>query len=880
MSVVDAIRSRSEKARKDLLDLSARNRLISTPRGKSKSSRLEIVDELSAEVFRLLVLEKKAMTFLPGEEEPESDEQDSEDNGDSIHLHQPDDETVAANGVAQRHADARLQTALASETLQKRLLATYHDSRTFEEEQGVNILYLAIGFLKWFEAPNSDRAQFAPLLLIPVELERQSAGSRFKVKLRDEEISTNLSLQAKLEAEFGVPLPDVPELDELSPPAYFAAVAKAIETQPRWEVLPNDMVLWFFSFAKFLMYRDLEPERWPEGSGLDFHPMITALLDQGFANEPPICGDDDKIDPIIQPIDLIHVMDADSSQAVAIEEVKRGRNLVIQGPPGTGKSQTIANLIAMAVKENKTVLFVAEKMAALEVVKRRLDREDLGDMCFELHSHKANKRSVLEDLAKTLYLGRPKTQTPRGLIEELTFVRDKLNGHVEIMHQPLPQSQLTPYHVIGSLVRLRARDVPPADFELIEAAQWTPPQRLECVNLLHDVSLHMRGIGVPADHPWRGVTIEAILPMDLDRLTPRLRALIERLDRLIAATNELAGELHAKIGDSATDASTVARLGQRLAAALDMDRTSISDDVWRTRREEISNLLKTGQALYTCRLKLTGVVVESAWSVEVRQTRRNLAAHGNSWLRWFNREYREASAKLRGILQGEPPRPLQDRLQILDTLSEAQSALWNVTITEGNVEVGRRAFGSKWRGADSDWAALEAIDSWENECRQAKLPAAFREIMARLDDMSTVKRLVKQIATDLKPSLQEAQSIFQILELNLKTAFGDANLNVIPLEQLKTRMQTWCDSTELLTKWIGFRNRWVKLEARGMGGLATKLYDGSITPEAAKDRFNIAYYEQILRMFVRACPALAEFDGQSHEASSRSSKSVTSSESR
>ena len=107
---------------------------------------------------------------------------------------------------------------------------------------------------------------------------------------------------------------------------------------------------------------------------------------------------------------MVHVVDADSSQTVAIEEVRRGRHLVVQGPPGTGKSQTIANLIALAVKEKKTVLFVAEKMAALEVVKRRLDNVDLGDMCLELHSHKANKRAVLEELAKTLYLGRPKAR--------------------------------------------------------------------------------------------------------------------------------------------------------------------------------------------------------------------------------------------------------------------------------------------------------------------------------------------------------------------------------------------------------------------------------------------------------------------------------------
>src|SRR5690606_11093754 len=114
----------------------------------------------------------------------------------------------------------------------------------------------------------------------------------------------------------------------------------------------------------------------------------------------------DDLDEVLDPADSVHVVEADSSQAFAIEEVRRGRNLVIQGPPGTGKSQTIVNLIAAAERDRKTVLFVAEKMAALEVVKRRLDEIGLGDMCVELHSHKARKRAILDELQRTLSLGR------------------------------------------------------------------------------------------------------------------------------------------------------------------------------------------------------------------------------------------------------------------------------------------------------------------------------------------------------------------------------------------------------------------------------------------------------------------------------------------
>ena len=223
-----------------------------------------------------------------------------------------------------RHGDLRLQTRLSSERLQSRLLDIFYDGQTYEQEQGISILYLAIGFLKWYESPSSDKVRFAPLLLLPVDLERPSAKSRFRIRVREADITTNLSLQAKLKAEFEVVLPEVPDLDELATTAYFEAVEQAIVDQPRWEVLRNDMVLWFFSFAKYLMYRDLDPDNWPEHAPLENNPTLSALLQEGFPSEPPLFGDDEKIDPLIAPQQMIHVTDADSSQAVVIEEVRRG----------------------------------------------------------------------------------------------------------------------------------------------------------------------------------------------------------------------------------------------------------------------------------------------------------------------------------------------------------------------------------------------------------------------------------------------------------------------------------------------------------------------------------------------------------------------------
>ena len=159
--------------------------------------------------------------------------------------------------------------------------------------------------------------------------------------------------------------------------------------------------LGFFSFAKLLMLRDLDPQNWPEGA-LTESDLIRGLLVDGFTPADDLFGPEDRLDQLLDPADIIQVVDADASQTRVIEEVRRGRNLVVQGPPGTGKSQTITNIIAAAVHDGKSVLFMAEKMAALSVVHQRMVSTGLRDICVELHSRKANKKALAQELGRTL----------------------------------------------------------------------------------------------------------------------------------------------------------------------------------------------------------------------------------------------------------------------------------------------------------------------------------------------------------------------------------------------------------------------------------------------------------------------------------------------
>src|SRR5208282_143782 len=165
----------------------------------------------------------------------------------------------------------------------------------------------------------------------------------------------------------------------------------------------------------------------------------------------PLVSDDEPIDEQIDLASAVHVLDADSSQATCIEEVRQGRNLVIQGPPGTGKSQTIANIIASAVHDGKSVLFVAEKMAALDVVHARLRRVGLGPICLELHSRSSNKRQVLAEVEDTLdqHDVEPDAQAE---IARLTELRATLNAVDERMHTQVGDTGTTPFQAMSQLI--------------------------------------------------------------------------------------------------------------------------------------------------------------------------------------------------------------------------------------------------------------------------------------------------------------------------------------------------------------------------------------------------------------------------------------------
>jgi very-short-patch-repair endonuclease len=857
-----SFREKLERSRTELLDLSGRNRLLNVPRKSKSAKTIEVVDELSSEIFRILVTEEKSMTFLPGRRAPGSGESlNGEDDEEIADLAQPEDDSADDRGVAHRHSDTKLQTRLTSEGLQKRLLSMHYDARTLQEEQGVNILFLALGMLKWFDADNSDKERYAPLILVPVVLERGNAAEKFKLKRLADDITPNLSLEAMLKKQFGLVMPSFEDEDQpFDPTEYFARMSEAISGHPRWEIVPNDIVLGFFSFSKFLMYRDLDPAMWPTEGNIEDHPIISSLFGDGFESDTPLISEDAFIDSHITPAELVHIVDADSSQTVAIHEALSGRHLVIQGPPGTGKSQTIANIIAASVAKGKKVLFVAEKMAALEVVKRRLDSNGVGAICLELHSHKSNKRNILAELKKTWDLGKPNGGDDGTLIRQLTQYRDELNAHVARTHTRHSPSGLTPYQVIGHMVRLQAAGRVPPEVKLDGSVTWTKHDKEDRELRLQQLAERIQDIGLPGAHPWRGVRLPQILPNQIHRLVERVNELRSRVLNIRAERDKLQSALSIEAGSTLSECARLAAFAERIALAPALQPEALMAGCWANRTGEVAELVAVGEIYAATRAELSGVVLDAAWDTDLTAARQHIAIHGGRLFRFLSGEYKRAFALFRSVLSGPPPKTLADRLKLADKIISARKAATELAKAD---LLGREAYASAWRGEKSDWSALRAAIGWF-ETNPASVAGEIRRVAAAVSDHASVGATGERISAARPGLLKDLAALISELDLDVKVAFGVSTPEEIDLHAMTERFEVWAERSEDLTKWIAYRAKADHACAAGLSELVERLANGTLDVQTVVPEFEMAYYDALLTLLVNENPELAQFDGAGH----------------
>ena len=285
-----------EDARRELIDISRRNRLLHSPRSIDRTPRRGAADNNGGSAGGPSRTVRSHCLELQGVDLDAAF--GSLREGKSFGFAAAASESEFSDDRSRSRAPLRFRTQLAPDALERRLLRFFREARVIEEEQGVNILFLVFGFLKWFEDVRSEQVSWAPLILLPVALERRQGGDQFVLKAREDDLVANVSLRERLRQTNGIELPDIPDGDDWLPSTYLKDVTDAVAGDERWAVDFNACGLGFFTFSKFLMWRDLDANTWPDALTLLKHSRILSLFGEGsgFAAPVPIVDDYEPID--------------------------------------------------------------------------------------------------------------------------------------------------------------------------------------------------------------------------------------------------------------------------------------------------------------------------------------------------------------------------------------------------------------------------------------------------------------------------------------------------------------------------------------------------------------------------------------------------------
>jgi len=861
--------------KRKLLDLSKRNRALNFR--ATKVSTVAIVDEHPAEIFRLLYLAEREMRFKAAEPAATDAGASAATSADGrpdeeIDTAAPQSEFVPYDAAAldDRYTDEFLQTTATPEALDRSLRRLDEQARLAIEEQGVNTLFLALGMLHYAEADTSDQVFNAPLVLLPVELSRKSARSGYRIRAADDEPVVNPALAEYLRLDFGITLPELPDsstiADDYDLQTLISSVSHLVAGRRGWSIT-TDVVLALFSFQKFVMYKDLEAN----ASAVAAHRLVRQLV--GREGDRVIGLPEDvrslDLDREFAPEATAQVVDADSSQLRAIAGVARGYDLVLEGPPGTGKSQTITNLIAQALGAGKSVLFVAEKMAALDVVHSRLVKAGLGEFCLELHSTKASKRTVMRSLAAAIDASLQPVSVVMQAGVALPGVRTTLNDYVRALHTPHGTLGMTPFEAYGALAPVRGADQSAPETTATSTPRLRYGRRVDDVSReklgstvreLRELAAAARGVGEPSRHPWRDATKTLYTEDDV----ATVRELAADLGSRIADVRRQAAEVERTFGlaaiQTAADVDTADRVATVMSRSPGASTEVLSTADWDTAPSSALQLIERGRSVAALRTRVeqhfTSAVLEQTHATDIAYVERK--AEGLlGFLAPLDTRWRAIRSRWTGYRVSTYRPSLAEQsaeMKQVDRLVAERNALKESEAT------GRSLFGTHWHGEETSWDALDAYVQWVVELRSCvtryKLgPAAIAVASQPSPNVATVHAL-RDATADALGTLDRLRAVI---------GWPSGYLSAATFEELQQRAEALIAAASAGPRWAAFEGTRQTVAA----GIAAELLDGAMrgSPsfDVLPDAFLRAFFMKWLTEVIQERPALARFDALTHE---------------
>jgi very-short-patch-repair endonuclease len=767
--------------------------------------------------------------------------------------------------------NSQVPARLDEPSLKAGIVELFRKAKSDLEEGGANTLFLAIGMLKWRESDTSTTWHLAPLLLVPARLERATAANSPKLMKHTDETVFNMTLLEMLRQDFDLRLPQLEgelPVDGHGVDVNFVmdVVRTAIRDVPGWEVL-DDMVLSTFSFAKYLMWKDLHDHT----DALREMPFVKHMIDtprDKYTRQPdfiPAREHDDRIDPS----SLLAPLSCDSSQVAAIYASGQDGDFVLEGPPGTGKSQTIANLIAHNLGLGRSVLFVAEKMTALNVVHDRLKKVGLGEFCLELHSSKASKRDVLAQLDRAWgRRGDEPAASWEGEAARLREVRAQLNALVRVLHTPGPTG-LSPREAIARATTSR----------------FAPQVRLDWPNdLSHDRAIdragleRLRTLARELGQAFGQVTPEdavAFAPLRHTEWSFQWSAQLGSASAALTEAIDIADASAARFLDQTklpgmretmADLQRLADFarGIPLAAGMNLEVVLAPDG------QEVADRLRQGTELlsrYRDHAKTLSVAVDhaSVTSARVASLRQSLAeANRKFWpFSVFARK-----GVIRAAMQqfgASQTMNLSADITVLQELAVLRAKMSQVTDALPSAAL--------WRGLDTDVTQVDALIGLGEAARAsaaklAREPGELPELRQKIRTLFVDGRDLLQpgmplvaTASDLVEAVVRARTAVDEFVRLSRVADG-ASLSLARLRELAAAVSA---RTPRLNPWCKWQERRESALSLGLSGLVTTLETGLVKPKETTSALDTSYARWIAPLLIDSRDELRRFQSVEHE---------------
>lgn len=779
-------------------------------------------------------------------------------------------QTIADALVEAEFAQHRIRTFLNEMDLSIAVKGLYRSARSSLEENGANTLYLALGFLKWYETDISEKARYAPLILLPVEIVRRSAQRGYVIRLRDEEIQFNITLLEWLHVEFGLTIGGLDPLpaddNGVNVRLVFNIVRQAVMSRARWDV-EELAFIGLFSFSQFIMWNDIRNR----SDDLRQNKVVASLMSGKMEWTPEThFPESHELDDLIAPGDVAVPLSADSSQLAAICAAGQGNSFVLHGPPGTGKSQTITNMIANALYQGKSVLFIAEKMAALSVVQRRLQNIGLAPFCLEVHSNKAKKKDVLEQLENTLNIGRIKNPEAYSTdARRLRALRDELNDIMQALHKVRPYGRSL-YDMLVQAEQYKAYpDCMP--FTVAEVRKMSAAQITEWTDLCRAMEAAVKGCGTVCNHPLREIANESysqLLRAELDQDISACLPVAQRLNRQTAAFGEL---LHGGRITAHRPIQAMVELCRQIEPLTVMPPKILERTELPQMAERLAQLCEAGKRRDAAEKKLMTEFAPPVLEVDSEAAELLWQQAEQQWF-WPKLRIQAKIRKSVRIYSLQPKTCTKDRMpEILAQITEFRT---NRRIVEAHAPLFSDVFGLLWNNGRCDWDQLQTVYDQAVALRGRILeltdtPETAQEVAHTLNErlansVSDYKtrcaQYLEQIPSDWTQLAEQEAQLTEKTGCDLSTLHPTDWLDT--LIALLTRLQ---ENLGALRDWCGYLSVRSRITAAGLRRVPELLENGTISAENLMPVFYRNIAQSCAMVTVAQEKRLSSFNGSLFE---------------